>query len=57
MSSRGVHECQLTNSKETTDTMKMVYTGKTWAKLYKKYTKFCYVNKIPLAVGENKQEL
>ena len=55
MSSR-VDECQLTQNGHK-DTMKMVYIGKTWAKLYKKYTKSCYFNKIHLAVVENKQEL
>ena len=35
----------------------MVYTGKIWAKLYKKCKKFSYFNKIHLAVGESKQEL
>ena len=56
MSSRGVDECQLTQNGNK-DTIKMVYIGKTWAKLYKKYTKSCYFNKINLAVAENKQEV
>ena len=34
MSSRGVDECQLTQNGNK-DTMKMVYIGKTWEKLYK----------------------
>ena len=54
MSSRGVHERQL-NQNGHKATMNMVYTEKNWAKLYKKYTKFCYFNKTHLVVGENKQ--
>ena len=56
MSSRGVDECQLTQNGNK-DTMKMVYIGKTWEKLYKKYTKSCYFNKMSLAVAESKQEV
>ena len=55
MSSRVVHEHQLTQNGHNA-TMKMVYTGKSSTKLYKKYTKLCYFNIIHLLVGENQQD-
>ena len=36
--------------------MKMVCTGKNWAKLDRKYTKFCSFGKTHNIVSENKQE-
>ena len=55
MSSRVVHERQLTQNGHKA-TMKMVSTGKSWTKLYKKYTKLCYFNKTHLVVAENQQD-
>ena len=47
MNSRGVYEHELTQNVHKA-TMNMVYTEKSWAKLYKKYTKFAILTKRTL---------